>query len=142
MLEYIFIASSSKFEIGVCLKDLLELLLETRQNLVNNCWANEINHGGLRTNFGGPKKMGPLCDRTGRTPFRPALIFPHLLNTNYKSTYPCLIATQKRTLKWRTMTTSRSSRRHQPVICLWMKMLWKTSFKLSEKQFKTFVYIY
>jgi len=40
-----------------------------------------------------------------------ALYFPHFLSTNHKCTHPCLIAAQKRTLKWRTTTTSRSSRR-------------------------------
>ena len=37
--------------------------------------------------------------------------FPHLLSTNHKSTHPCLNTVQKRMFKWRTTTTSRSSRR-------------------------------
>ena len=38
-------------------------------------------------------------------------IFPHLPSTNHKSTHPYLNAVQKKTLKWRITTTSRSSRR-------------------------------
>jgi hypothetical protein len=33
-----------------------------------------------------------------------------LLSTNHKSTHPCLTAVQKRTWKWNTTATSRSSR--------------------------------
>ena len=45
-------------------------------------------------------------------PFLKSLaFFPRLLSTNHKFTHPCLLAAQKRTQKWRTTTTSRSSRR-------------------------------
>ena len=37
--------------------------------------------------------------------------FSHLLSTNHKCTHPCLNVVQKRTLKWRTTTSLRSSRR-------------------------------
>ena len=40
-----------------------------------------------------------------------ALHFSPLLSTNHKSTHPCLNVVQKRMLKWRTTTTSRSFRR-------------------------------
>lgn len=52
--------------------------------------------------------------------------FPNLLNINHKSTHSCLIVAQKRTLKWKTTTTSMSFRRvftdqlhvEEDVLCL------------------------
>ena len=50
---------------------MLELLLETRQNLVNNYWANEFNRSGLRINFGPSENGGPV--RPHGPPFFPAM---------------------------------------------------------------------
>ena len=70
--------------------------------------------------------------------------FPHLLSTNHKCTHPCLIAAQKRTLKWRTTTTSKSSRHaftSQLPVGLDEALL-KISYRISVERLKTFVFIY
>jgi len=66
-------------------------------------------------------------------------MFSHLLSTNHKSTHPCLIVVQKRTMRWNTTVTSRSSRSiHQSSSC--GKPCWR--FRLCYRwNVKTFVSI-